>query len=65
MEKVSPAAPLTLDELSFLIATHRQWLRSGGEKGQKAELAGANLELNCNLILIHTKTQGSGQFTSD
>ncbi len=39
-----PPPPLTLEEFSGLLAAHRQWLDSGGQEGQKAEFAGANLQ---------------------
>jgi uncharacterized protein YjbI with pentapeptide repeats len=43
-KKISSPPPLTLDELSEIIAAHRCWLRSEGKEGQEADLSGANLE---------------------
>ncbi|MFZ5448068.1 MAG: pentapeptide repeat-containing protein [Thermodesulfobacteriota bacterium] len=44
MAQKSSPPPLTLEDFSGIMAAHRQWLDSGGHEGQKAELAGANLE---------------------
>jgi uncharacterized protein YjbI with pentapeptide repeats len=44
MASKSSLSPLTLEELNDIISTHRQWEKSGGHEGQKAELSDANLE---------------------
>jgi uncharacterized protein YjbI with pentapeptide repeats len=41
--KSSPPPPLTPEEFSGMLAAYRQWERSGGKEGQKADLSGANL----------------------
>jgi hypothetical protein len=42
--KSFPPLALTLEEFSEILAEHRQWVRSGGQEGEPADLSGANLE---------------------